>query len=111
MLLWIGLAVVGLIIYLKYTQKKQIVRFSRKTCKFCVESQPEWDAFKGMALADKVNFDIIDVDIENNSIHTRNWLAKYKVDGVPKVIKITGFGTTEYNGPRTSAAYMQFALA
>lgn len=95
-------------LYLRYTKKKQIVRFSRKTCKFCVESQPEWDAFKADALARKVDFEIIDVDIEDNSIHTREWLAKYKVDGVPKVIKITGWGTTEYNGPRTSLEYMKF---
>lgn len=111
MLLWIVLAVVGVILYLKYTQKKQIVRFARKTCKFCVESQPEWDAFKAMAISNKADFEIVDVDIENNSIHTRNWLAKYKVDGVPKVIKITGFGNSEYNGPRVSLAYMQFALS
>ncbi len=111
-MLWV-LGIVGIIVlvyYIKSKQRVQIVRFSRPTCKFCVESQPEWDSFKAMALADKATFEIVDVDISNNSIHTRNWLASYKVDGVPKVIKITPWKTIEYEGPRVSTAYMKFAL-
>ncbi len=111
-MLWVLviIALIALVVYLKSKQRTRIVRFSRPTCKFCIESQPEWDAFKAMALADKVDFDIVDVDIQNNSIHTRNWLASYKVDSVPKVIKVTGWGSVEYNGPRVSTAYMAFAL-
>lgn len=110
MLIWIIAFAILFVLYVKSTQRKQIVRFSRKTCKFCVDSQPEWDSFKTAAISNKVDFDIIDVDIENNSIHTRTWLSNYQVDSVPKIIKITGWGTTVFNGPNTGSAYMQFAL-
>ena len=102
------IGIIGLIIYLKSKQRKQIVRFMRHNCKYCIESQPEWDAFKANAVANKSDFDIVDVDLHDNSIHTRKWLESYKIDGVPKIIKITGFGSTEYIGPHISTAYMQF---
>lgn len=110
--MWWIVVIVGvlLFVYYKSKQRKQIVRFSKPTCKYCVDSQAEWDAFKAQALADKSDFEIVDVDISNNSIHTRNWLAKYKVESVPKVMKIGAWGSTEYEGPRISTAYMKFAL-
>lgn len=107
------LVIVGIIVLVVYLQSKrqtQIVRFSRADCKFCIDSQSEWDAFKAAALADKVDFNIVDVDIKNNSVHTRNWLAAYKIDSVPTILKISGSSYKEYDGPRTSAAYMSFAL-
>ncbi len=112
-MLWLLLLLVVLALiyyYIKSNQRTQIVRFYRDNCKYCVESQPEWDAFKAMALADKVEFDIVDVDIQNNSIHTRRWLDSYKIISVPTVLKITGWGSKEYDGPRISTAYMAFAL-
>jgi len=114
MVLILGVILFALLVwlwYIKRNHRKVIVRFMRPTCKFCVESQAEWDAFKAQAEANNADFDVVEVNISDNSIHTRNWLARFQVDGVPKVIKVIGTKIEEYQGPRISTAYMQFATA
>ena len=96
------------VLFLLMLKKTQIIRFSKPTCKFCIESQPEWDAFKELALTKKLNIEIIDVDITNNSIHTRTWLAKYNVTTVPTIIKINMWGSYVYNGPLNRNDYLNF---
>ncbi len=91
-------------------KKIRVVRFFRPTCKYCVESQKEWNAFKAHAAASDLNAEIIDVNLDNDDSVTRKWRNKYKVTGVPKVIKVSLWGSEEYTGPRTSSAYMNFAM-
>lgn len=87
-----------------------IIRFSRKTCPACQNTQAIWEAFVKKAVREKINVkNIVEVDIENNSIHTREMLSKYHITGVPTIIKQGVFMESRFNGEHTIENYMKFA--
>lgn len=109
--MWWILLIILLLISLLFVWKMhpvRMIRFSKPTCKYCVDSQLEWDKFK--SLAKLHNIETIDVDISDNTNHTKYWLSKYKIDSVPTVIKITTLWSYVYDGPRICGEYMKFAM-
>jgi glutaredoxin len=91
-----------------FPKKTQIIRFYRPDCRFCVESQKEWDSFKALAAAEKLDIEILDVNISSSSRDTKNLVKHYGVKTVPYVVKTTTFGSKTYNGPRVSSSYLEF---
>lgn len=85
-----------------------VVRYSRPTCPYCVSSQAAWDQFKQENSVHNVA-DVVDVNLDDKSEHTAEWLSKYRVNTVPTVIRIDGATITEHKGPRTADAYGRFA--
>ena len=79
---------------------KYIVRYFRPSCRFCAESQKEWDDFKASAFASQLPIVIVDVDTSHDNAHVRKWKAKYYFNSVPTVVKIHNGVVTKYEGAR-----------
>jgi glutaredoxin len=87
-----------------------IVRYSRPTCRYCIESQGAWNGFVKTAQAHNLRIDIVEVNLSEDSEHTRKWAERYPVQSVPTVVKFGPENPVEYNGPRTTKAYLSFAI-
>jgi glutaredoxin len=89
-----------------------IVRYHRPSCKYCVESQQEWDLFKAKHADDLIrsNVFIIDVDTSQDTEHTRYWCAKYNFQTVPTVVKLSKFSTKVFDKSRTCEEFYKFAM-
>ncbi len=102
------LAIVVILLYLYYC-KTTVVRFYKPSCRYCVESQKEWDEFKKIARNLNIVV-VVDVNTEEDNEHTRYWTSRYTVNTVPHVLKIKWFGFSEtYDGPRDRVDYVKFA--
>ena len=90
------------------TKKNIIVRYYRPSCPACASSQKEWDLFK-RNVDDSVV--VVEVNTEKDTAVNRKWNRYYKVNSVPTVIKVTKWlnRSVEYDGPRDSRSYMNFA--
>lgn len=87
-----------------------VYRFYRPTCKFCVESKPEWDKFKEH-MVDVDGIVIKEVNLDEGGTATK-LAKKYDVSGVPTVFKINSDGTrVDHEGPRTFSSYMSFVIS
>jgi hypothetical protein len=91
--------------------KTIVIRFYKPSCKYCVESQQEWDRFKKIVSATTQDIEIVDVNTENTDAHTKYWTTRYKINSVPYVVKETKWlgRSVEFNDSRTLVNYLTFA--
>jgi len=101
-----------LIVWLHVKPDKIVViyRFHRPTCRYCVQSQPAWEAFKAtMKSADPENtIKIKDVNLDYGR-ESAKLAEKYNVKSVPTVLKVTSDRVEKYDGPRTVEGFYSFA--
>lgn len=97
-LLLILLLILPLVLY----RKPKIMRFYRPDCKFCVKSQKEWDLFKA-----KSKYKII--DINTNIPENIRYMKRYRINYVPKIIKVGPLGIREFRGPNRLREYLKFS--
>ena len=105
----IAVIVVACILYFIWRNSRKhkpgIYRFYRPACRFCVESQPEWDKFKQQT---KEKLYEINLDDDNN----RSLADRYSVQMVPTVFRLYANGTLiKHEGERTVGNYTAFAAS
>ncbi len=84
-----------------------VYRFYKHNCRFCVESQPDWDKFKAH-IGKRMDLVIVDVDLDEGDT-SLNLAKKYNVTSVPTVFKILPNGTrVDHIGPRNMGGYISF---
>lgn len=92
-----------------YSDRTYIVRYSKPSCPYCVNSQDEWNKFKRKAFADKLQVTIVDVDLTQNTDLVKHWKGRFVPDSVPTVVKFRRDTKVVYDGVREHTAYMAFA--
>lgn len=105
----IGLLVCVLIILWLIVRINSVIvyRFYRPTCGACAASQAEWDSFKMSCLFKMIR--CVDVNLDDYS--NKDMAANFDIKGVPTIYKVYPDGCRVlYNGERTSAAYMAWAM-
>ena len=106
MLAVIVVLAVLVIAYMWLDRPIHIIRFYSDSCKYCVNSQAEWDKFCSQTQS---GYKIINVNIKSQCPSSRQLVEKYNVTSVPTIIKVTGMGSTTYSGDHTVDAYLKFA--
>lgn len=86
----------------------KVYRFYRPTCPYCVESQPEWNAFKRKCMFRMVR--PIDVNIETADRSTISMFHNMSDERtVPYVAAVYPDGyRKEYRGDRTADSYLRW---
>lgn len=95
----------------KYGQnngKVVMYRFYRPGCPYCVSSQEEWNKFKLAIGRDHPLYEIYDVNQDTATPQEQALARKYRVSGVPTVVKVKNGKYVIYDGPRTSVEYQKF---
>jgi hypothetical protein len=83
----------------------KVYRFYKPTCKYCVESQDEWDRFKQNCKFRLIR--CIDIDTSNANGYNEMLAQNFGVKTVPAVFKVEPDGRREmYDGERQADAYM-----
>lgn len=84
-----------------------IYRFYRPTCGACVASQNEWESFKNKCMFKMIRC----VDVNLDDLSNQSIAKNFDVKGVPTLYKVYPNGCrVAYNGERTAAAYMAWAM-
>jgi hypothetical protein len=80
----------------------KVYRFYKPGCRYCQESQEQWDLFKKKCRFRGVK--PIDVNLEEKNSTTEALANSYNVKSVPTIIKISNNGmVSKYNGDRTAS--------
>ena len=94
------------IAYLIITDKKKIIRFYSDSCRYCIESQAEWDKFCHHARHD---YEIMNVNTKAQCPKIRHLMEKYDVTSVPTIVKVSWWGSSTYKGRHRAHDYLKFA--
>ncbi len=98
---------VMLMYYMNISNETTVYRFYRPSCRYCVESQPEWNKFK-MHICNSMNIKIVEVNLDDGG-PSISLAKKFDVKSVPTVFKILPNGErVDHKGPRTMAGYISF---
>ncbi len=118
---WGNIFLTIVIIYILYIIYKQwftmvsarstIYRFYRPGCKYCVESQPEWDRFRQIVRNDfnlYMRVGIVEINLDDAK-NDQGIISSFNIPGVPYVVKVTESGKrVNYDGERTAEGYVRF---
>jgi glutaredoxin len=82
----------------------KVYRFYRPTCRYCVESQTEWNTFKRDMQFKMVR--CIEINLDDDVNTNKEMFSSYGGRGVPYVVAVDSSGKRYvYDGPRLATAY------
>ena len=99
-LLVVGFMMVLLSLYIDAISTK-VYRFYKPGCRFCQESQKEWDLFKSKCRFRGLK--PIDINLEEKTPYNEALAKNFNVKSVPTIIKVSNSGEfSKYDGERTA---------
>jgi thiol-disulfide isomerase/thioredoxin len=95
------LVILLLFYYLFYYNVIKVYMFYSDNCGYCKEMKPQWESTK-----EKINGEMMGIgyklyDIDMSDSMNKELISKYKVTGVPHIVKVNIADKSEvYTGPR-----------
>jgi hypothetical protein len=97
-------AVIVLLILMKLTSDKVVYRFYMPGCRYCIDSQSEWNKFVVMSLVSPHRTSELNMKDPSNG----QLVSTFGVQGAPTVVKVHKGKYEIYQGDRTAQSYMDW---
>lgn len=102
-----GFCVVLLLWVISSVYSVKVYRFYKPSCRYCVESEPEWKKFKDKCMFSTVS--PIDIDMSKATVEQQKLFENMGGRTVPKVVAVYSNGyRSEHVGERTAEGYLRW---